>query len=296
MSRISVVIATKDRAAFVERALDAFAGQRDAPPFEVIVADNGSTDATPAVVEAARRRVPFALQRIDAGNANRALARNAGIAAASGELIAFVDDDVWLPAGFLAAHARAHESAAFRAVSGPIVNVASYEERPRPGPQNFSNAFFVTCNVSIPKRALEAVGGFDESFDLYGWEDTELGLRLRESGVERFFAWDAYLYHIKPPAIETLDVSIRKTLEKAQMAARFVRKKPTLRTKLATGAYGLNLLRAKLTAPLLPLYAGLASSSRVPKALGTYARARLLDGLYTQRLARELDADPSRPA
>jgi len=296
MSRLSIVIATKDRAPFVARALESLAGQRAAPPFEVIVADNGSTDATPAVVEAARASVPFPLRRIDAGNANRALARNAGIAAASGELIGFVDDDVWLPEGFVAAHVRAHAGSAARAVSGPIVNVASYAERPRPGPQNFSNAFFVTCNVSIPKRALEAVGGFDESFDLYGWEDTELGLRLRESGVERYFAWDAHLYHIKPPEMETLEVSIRKTLEKAQMAARFVRKKPTLRTKLATGAYPFNLVRARLASPLLPLFAGLASSSRVPKAVGAYARARLLDGLYTERLARELDADPPRPA
>jgi len=294
--RLSVVIPTKDRAPFVERALASLAAQSTPPDFEVIVADNGSTDSTPAVVEAAARRFGYPLRRIAAGNANRALARNAGIEAARGELILFVDDDVWLPPGFLAAHGAAHDASAERAVSGPIVNVASYDEQPRPGAQNFSNAFFVTCNVSVPKSALERVGKFDESFDLYGWEDTELGLRLREAGVQRGFAWDAYLYHIKPPEIETLDVTIRKTIEKAKMAARFVRKKPTLRTRLATGAYTLNLWRGKLGAPLLPLYAGLASSPRAPKALAAYARARLLDGIYVERLAQELDANPSRKA
>ena len=45
----------------------------------------------------------------------------------------------------------------------------------------------------MPRASYDAVGGFDESFDLYGWEDTELGIRLRRAGVARRFAWDAYL-------------------------------------------------------------------------------------------------------
>lgn len=294
MIRISVVIATKDRASFVRRALESLALQEAAPPFDVLVVDNGSSDETPRVVEETAGRVGFPLRRLSLDVANRALARNAGIDAATGELILFVDDDVWLPRGFVAAHAAAHESAAERAASGPIINVASYDERPEPSAKNFSNAFFVTCNVSVPKATLERVGRFDPSFDLYGWEDTELGLRLRDAGVERFFAWGAYLYHIKPPETETLDVAIRKAVEKAQMAARFVRKRPTWRARLATGAYRLNLTRAKLVAPFLPLYAGVASSTRMPRPIAAFARARLLDGLYLERLARELDADPDR--
>ena len=296
MTRISVVIATKDRAPFVARALESLVQQRGAPQFEALVVDNGSSDDTPRIVEDAARRSSFRLHRISLDVANRSLARNAGIDAASGELILFVDDDVWLPPGFVAAHAAAHDGTAERAVSGPIINVDSYDEQPEPSAKNFSNAFFVTCNVSVPKATLDRVGRFDPSFDLYGWEDTELGLRLREAGVERVFAWQAYLYHIKPPEAETLDVAIRKTVEKAQMAARFVRKRPTWRARLATGAYRLNLTRAKLVAPLLPLYAGVASSTKIPRPIVAFARARLLDGLYLDRLARELDANPDRPA
>jgi glycosyltransferase involved in cell wall biosynthesis len=291
---ISVVIATKDRAAFLERALASLAAQVDAPEFEVVVADNGSIDATPAVVEHAAQSSPYRLRRIEAGNANRALARNAGIAAATGELIAFVDDDVWLPPHFLSAHAAAHRTGGIpRAVTGPILNVPTYDERPRPAAANFSNAFFCTCNASVPASSLRAIGGFDESFNLYGWEDTELGLRLRNAGLEHVFAWDAYLYHIKPP--ESLELAIQRTIEKAAMAARFVRKNPTLRTRLATGAYGFNFARAKLAAPLLPLYAGVASSTALPKALVSFARGRLLDGLYVERLARELATREDTP-
>jgi glycosyltransferase involved in cell wall biosynthesis len=292
---LSVIVPTKDRAAFVARVLESLAAQRGAPDFEAIVVDNGSSDDTPAVVASAAARAPFPIRCISLPVANRALARNAGIEAATGMVLVFVDDDVWLPEGFLQAHAAAHGAGRDRAVSGPIINVSSYDERPRPAPYNFSNAFFVTCNVSVPKAALERVGRFDETFDLYGWEDTEVGLRLREAGVERRFAWNAYLYHINLPEIDTLEIAIGKTVEKATMAARFVRKKPTMRTRLATGAYPLNLLRARIVAPFLPIYAGVASSRRLPQALVTFARARLLDGLYVERLARELRGNDARP-
>jgi glycosyltransferase involved in cell wall biosynthesis len=288
VSDVSIVIATKDRAGFLSRALESLARQRTSVSFEVIVADNGSTDATPDVVERAVRVAPHPLRRIEAGNANRALARNDGIAAASGELVLFVDDDVWLPPGFVSAHAAAHRerNGVPRAVTGPIVNVASYDEQPRPSAANFSRAFFCTCNASVPKSALDGIGGFDETFDLYGWEDTEIGLRLRDAGVQHAFAWDAFLYHIKPP--EPLERAVLRSVEKAMMAARLIRKSPGLRTRLATGAYPLNLLRAKLMSPLLPVYAGVASSTRLPKPLVAYARSRLLDGVYVERLARAL--------
>jgi glycosyltransferase involved in cell wall biosynthesis len=283
---LSVVIATKDRAAYLRRALEALALQEDAPDFEVVVADNGSSDDTPSVVEELAQRVPYRLRRMEAGTSNRALARNVGIRAAQGELVLFVDDDVWLPAHFLAAHAAAHRGTRRRAVTGPIINVPSYDRRPRPTAAHFSNAFFCTCNASVPRSALEASGGFDESFDLYGWEDTELGLRLRAVGLEHVFAWEAYLYHIKPP--EPLQLAVDRAIEKATMAARLVRKNPTLRTRLATGAYGLNLVRGRFVAPFLPIYTGIARSTRLPRPLVAYARARLLDGVYVERLSREL--------
>jgi len=145
----------------------------------------------------------------------------------------------------------------------------------------------------VRRSSLAAVGGFDESFDLYGWEDTELGTRLRAFDVAWCFAWDAYLWHIKPPQTETLDAALSKTLEKARMAARFVRKTPTLRAKLATGAYRANLLRAKVLAPAAaqPLFAGIATSPRVPAAVARLARGRLLDSLYADELERELRRD-----
>jgi glycosyltransferase involved in cell wall biosynthesis len=294
---LSVVIATKDRATFVARALDSFALQDHAPPFEVIVVDNGSRDGTAQLVRERIPGVPFSLVLSQHAEPNRGAARNAGIALARGETVVFVDDDVWVPPDFLAAHARAHVAGGGDlAVSGPILNVPSYDVRPEPAAANYSRAFLCTCNVSLPRRALESVGGFDEIFDLYGWEDTELGLRLRRAGVVRAFAWDAYLYHIKPPQSETLEVLARKTVERARMATHLLRKEPTWRARLATGAYAANLLRARVTAPewALPFYAGLANGARTPAVVRGIARSQFLDGLYTNELRRALEAEPPK--
>jgi glycosyltransferase involved in cell wall biosynthesis len=281
----SVVIATKDRAALLDAALASLRAQVGAPEFEIVVVDNGSSDATPDVARRHGARYVFVAEP------NRGKARNAGIAGATGDAIAFVDDDVVTPPHFLAAHAKAHgDDTVPQAVSGPILNVPDAAHRPEPSAANFSRAFFVTCNVSVRAASLRAVGGFDEDFDLYGWEDTELGARLRDHGVRRAFAWDAYLWHIKPPTPESLEDALSKAIEKARMAARFVRKMPTARIKLATGAYSFNLARARILAPPFaqPLFAGLASSTRIPAALAQLARTALLDSVYTEELERQL--------
>lgn len=285
--RFSVIVATRDRAEFLDRALESLAKQIGAPSFEVVIVDNGSTDATAQIVERARNHQPYDVIYVYEERPNRGAARNRGLAVASGHLIAFCDDDVYIPPGWLAAHDAAHTSTNL-VVNGPIVNVPSYHERPKPALSHYSRAFLCTCNVSIPASALRAAGGFDEQFHLYGWEDTELGMRLRRQRLRSRFAWDAYLWHIKPP--QTLEDEMRKALEKARMAARFVRKDPSFRVRTATGAHRANLLRAKVIQPLLPWYAGAASDDRLPGAVRAVAKSQLLDGVYTVELARALNA------
>jgi len=282
---ISVVIATRDRAALLDGALRSLAAQVGVAAVEAVVVDNGSTDATRAVAAAHGATYIYEPQP------NRARARNAGVARASGEILLFVDDDVVLPPFFVAAHARVHAAHTFpHVVTGPIINVPSAEQRPVPSFAHASNAFFCTCNASVPRTTFASVGGFDESFDKYGWEDTELGTRLRRFDVRRTFAWDAYLWHIKPPATETLDAALLKTIEKARMAAKFVRKDTSLRAKLATGAYAANRVRAKLLAPpsAQAWLAGVATSDRVPPALARVARDLVLDSVYVDELERAL--------
>jgi glycosyltransferase involved in cell wall biosynthesis len=94
---ISVIIPTYNRAAFLERAIASVLAQ-GCVCGELIVVDDGSTDASPKVVEriAATARLPIRLLRQE--NRGAAAARNTGIRAARGRLLAFLDsDDWWLP-------------------------------------------------------------------------------------------------------------------------------------------------------------------------------------------------------
>ncbi len=284
------MIATKDRVRYLERALDSLQRQTGAPPFEVVVVDNGSVDATKDSVGEYARHFP-ALRYVAVPQPNRGKARNRGVRAARGRYLLFCDDDVLLPERWIAAHAAAHGRSAECVVNGPILNVPSYADRPKPKPANYSRAFLCTCNASLSKAAFLRAGGFDETFDLYGWEDTELGVRLRLAGLRWGFAWEAYLWHVKPPEENTLAVESRKAIEKARMARRFLAKHPSRQARLATGAHTLNLLRARYLLPewLLALYGGFSTSARAPARMSAIARAAFLDAIYSRELLRALD-------
>jgi hypothetical protein len=162
---------------------------------------------------------------------------------------------------------------------------------PPPTAANYSRAFFCTCNASVPKAALDAVGGFDEKFDLYGWEDTDLGVRLRAHGMKRTFAWGAYIYHLKPPFSMTLSRRVALAKEKGEMAARFVRKSPTWPVKLATGAYAANFMRAAIVnaPPLRRVYERFADGgSAAGSPLARAAADALADAAYIDALRAAL--------
>src|SRR5690242_8788112 len=96
---VSVVIPTRDRAETLERTLDVLAAQK-APPggFELVVVDNGSTDATADVLRRAQERLPVPLAALHEPRPGPAAARNAGVRRAAGNVILFLGDDM-APAG-----------------------------------------------------------------------------------------------------------------------------------------------------------------------------------------------------
>ena len=102
----SILLATRDRSASLERTLASIAAQK-APgiSWEVLVADNGSSDDTPAVLEGWAGRLPLRTATEPVPGKNRALNRVLGMA--RGTLLLFTDDDVVLAPGWLAAHAAA---------------------------------------------------------------------------------------------------------------------------------------------------------------------------------------------
>lgn len=94
---ISVILPTYNRAGFLERAMGSVLAQR-CPCGELIVVDDGSTDETPALVARLAAQSPIPVRVLHQENRGAAAARNTGIGAARGDLLAFLDsDDWWLP-------------------------------------------------------------------------------------------------------------------------------------------------------------------------------------------------------
>src|SRR5918999_2739741 len=93
---MTVVVPTRGRAAYLEVALDSLRNQRTRTPFELLVIDDGSTDATPDVaVRHGARLVRHGERR------NLNVARNTGVREAQADLVALLDDDVLVPPGWL---------------------------------------------------------------------------------------------------------------------------------------------------------------------------------------------------
>ena len=199
--RATIQLCTYNRAQLLGRVLDACFEQTIASDaYEVVLVNDGARDETPRVIEEAKLRATCTFTVVDQPNAGLARARNAGIARARGERIIFIDDDVLPIPAFVAEHLRSGARHPGAIVRGAVINTESFERLPTPTwtIANYSGNFFWTSNVSLPLATLRAVGNFTESFREYGWEDIELGLRLRFAGVRGVFNRYAVAFHHKP--------------------------------------------------------------------------------------------------
>jgi len=196
---VSVLIPSHQRREALRRVLLSLAEQSaDASAYEVVVSIDGSTDGSEEM--AASLEVPYELQ-IAAGPARgRAAACNTGLALARGEVLIVLDDDMRAGEGFVERHRSHHPPGSRRCVVGaaPIeLDAASphaarhaqgkfnehLERLARPG-HEFTARDFYSGNASLRTEVLREAGGFSESFAVYGNEDVDLSLRLRERGVE----------------------------------------------------------------------------------------------------------------
>ena len=298
--RATIQLCTYNRAALLARVLDACFDQTVAQDeYEVVVVDDGSSDETPAAIETARRRATCALTVITQSNAGLARARNAGIARAVGERIIFIDDDVLPIPTFVEEHLRAAERHPGYIVRGGAIEVEDPDDLPPPiwNIRNYSGNYFWTTNVSVPLSTIRAIGGFDESFAEYGWEDIDVGLRLRAGGVRAAFHPDALVYHVKPrqtgAGIEKL---IAQARAQARTAVRLIRRHPTWRAYLATGInpvqlqFHAALRRTNVEARLRRRLETVAQDRPLGRAQLRAARA-LANEVYFAELQRALRSD-----
>lgn len=274
---ISVQLCTHDRRELIGRVLEAlFVQDLNAADYEIILVDDGSTDDTyDSVLRRVRPTCAFHLVR--QANGGLARSRNVGIARARGEIILFMDDDVLATANLLSAHVRFHERHARSICRGAVINVSSFDHLPpaKYSLRHYSGAYFWTTNVSVPLAVVKDAGSFDERFREYGWEDLELGYRLRAAGVASLLARDALVYHYKPPLSPAQFPRLAEQARaQARTAVQFLRKHPHWRVALATGQMK----------PML-WWSGVARRRGWPRLMQKIASANS-DGPMTLRLRR----------
>jgi glycosyltransferase involved in cell wall biosynthesis len=239
---LSVVIPTYNRLPILRKCLLALERQRLEPPvrgYEVVLVDDGSTDDTVRWLDAHATQLPH-VRLIRQEHGGPAEGRNRGVEAARGEVIVFIDSDLVVTDGFLLCHARALEHHWRRRgdrlcfTYGAVINTANFEDptsEPHK-PTDLSWAYFATGNVAIDRQLLLRSGLFDTSFRLYGWEDLELGERLRRQGVRLIRCPEAVGYHWHPAlSLEQIPDLVRVERERAKMALVFYRKHPTRRVR-----------------------------------------------------------------
>jgi glycosyltransferase involved in cell wall biosynthesis len=205
---ISVVVPTFNRAERLPRLVAALEAQTTTTPFEVVVVNDGSTDATEEVLAslAAGSTVPLRILRTPC-NGGPAGARDLGWRAATGDWIVFTDDDCTPEPGWLAALDGRFGDADL--VQGRTVLAPPRDREPLFGwaPEvSFERGFYETCNIAYRRATLEAVDGFDTGFGPTNspraryrppqWgEDTDLALRAKRGGAVTAFADDAVVVH-----------------------------------------------------------------------------------------------------
>ena len=250
---LSVVIPTYNRLPILRQCLTALERQQLASPiegYEVVLVDDGSTDDTVAWLRAEAASLPH-VRLIQQEHGGPAEGRNRGVAEARGDVIVFIDSDLVVTPTFLISHARALErfwreqGTRLCFTYGAVINTANFEN-PTSEPHKLSDlswAYFATGNVAIDRDLLERSGLFDTRFRLYGWEDLELGERLRRLGVQLVRCPEAVGYHWHPAlTLEQIPDLIRVERERARMGLVFYRKHPTRRVRFIIQFTPLHLL------------------------------------------------------
>jgi glycosyltransferase involved in cell wall biosynthesis len=201
--KFSVVIPTYNRISSLQQNLASLTAM-EYSDFEIIVVNDGSTDGTDRYL--AELNAGGKILSITGTHAGPAAARNAGIAAASGEWIAFTDDDCTVPPSWLQRLEEATRSSGANIVGGSVVNalqgcffselsqemanyyVATLQRRGR-------SEFLTSNNISYRTSALRTAGGFDHRFRFAGGEERDLNRRILSHGGSAAFISDITVSH-----------------------------------------------------------------------------------------------------
>lgn len=247
-SLISVIVTTYDREDALDAVLRALAAQSDRN-FEIVIADDGSGPETTRVIEGWQPQLPIQLKHVR--HQHRGFRggeiRNRGIRASAGALCIFLDGDCLAGPDFIAIHRRLYEPGWFvignrillsrevtaavlaqglapqmwsfgtlirQRLSGGINRLLPAVHLPL-GPlrklQQASWRGAQTCNFAVARSDLDRVDGFDNSFVGWGYEDSDLAIRLMRAGLRRKDGRFATgVFHLWHPFNDRAQVSVNR--------------------------------------------------------------------------------------
>jgi O-antigen biosynthesis protein len=195
---VSVVVCTYNGAGTLRQTLEGL--QRlDYPAYDVIVVDDGSTDASAVIAG------EYDVELIRTPNRGLSCARNTGLQAASGEIVAYIDDDAYPDSHWLKHLATTFRSTRYAGVGGPNLPprgdgpIAECVANAPGGPTHVllsdtEAEHLPGCNMAFRRDCLAAVGGFDPQFRVAG-DDVDICWKLQENGFTLGFSPAAIVWH-----------------------------------------------------------------------------------------------------
>lgn len=242
---LSIVIPTWNRADTLLRVLGSLGRQIDAPSFEVIIVNDGSTDDTAELISRAlaERLFPYPIRFESQENSGPGKARNRGTSMAEGTYVLYIGDDTVPDPRFLSEHASVHQQAG----DDPLLACLGYtgwpEEESASAFMDYINEyglqfgyaliehgaivpfnFFYTSNISVA-RAVLGPEPFDTTFPAAAWEDIELAYRLERDGLRIRYNANAVTRHYHRM---TVDSFARRQYGVGRSGAIFFQKHPEL--------------------------------------------------------------------
>ncbi|MFC1760908.1 glycosyltransferase [Planctomycetota bacterium] len=204
--RISVVLCSYNGSALIEETIIHLL-KLNYPDYEIIVVNDGSTDATPEIAG------KYDVQLISVENGGLSRARNLGMEAATGEIVAYIDDDAYPDPHWLWYLAHTFKTTDHAGVGGPNIQptgdgpIAECVTNAPGGPihvlvSDREAEHIPGCNMAFRKTQLQAIGGFDPQFWVAG-DDVDVCWRLLEKGWTIGFHAAALVWHHRRNSIRT---------------------------------------------------------------------------------------------
>ena len=211
---LSVIIPTHRRADILRQCLEHLEKQSIKASLEVIVIHDGHDDKTDALMAKSTWQIPVYYESIP--KSQQGVARNVGVQKARASTCLFIGDDTFLAPDACEHHLRVHGNNDSLAVLGKTVwdptiditpvmqwldtsgwqfgyeHIAQYASREIP--EAIQHRYTYTIHISIPTAVAKRTP-FRENVSLYGWEDVEWGMQLRDGGVRLYYEPRALAYH-----------------------------------------------------------------------------------------------------